>query len=1008
MTTAAELQIAVETTGANTATSVLQQLASQGQRTERATDALTDAIQDLVRQGRLTEQAVNRLDDSLGQLESQAEETTRATDELNNELDKISAGAVAAASAFAVASIAFVKSAAAQAKEMKNLARIANTSYEDFQAYAHAVKSVGVSAEGLATISQDLRDKLGEFLNTGGGEFADFFELVAPQVGLTAEALQGLSGPKALLAVKKAMDDANVSAEQQVTYLEAIASDASLLTPLLENNGAALNKMASEAYNLGGVLSELDSKSLLEAAKASGEFETAFEGLTSRIAAEFAPAITGATQSATAVLVKLNEMLASGELQGYLTVVASLLAGRLSSSLIAAARSSGVFASAQAAAAGSMRVTTIAANGLRGALALLGGPVGIAVAAASAIAFYATSADKATPATQELRTYIDELTASYEQLTVAGSKAALLKLDKSLPALKKQQSLISAQLETQRHNLRYANKRAEAQDNIIKLEDRLEQATKRVNEALKLREQIVERIKSGAPTKKAERKTEKEPEENKAFDRLKRSLEEEIALYGNSSKAARLSYKLKANALGEFTDDQKSSIRGYIDQLAKLEEKAGSNKALEKSKKQMKRLSTTREKEFTKLQDYLKSEEELILSSYDKRLNQILEKTRTGSKLQQDLLGRLNKKFATSVLDGFRSSPKTKSEKLAELKDEYDRRHDLITKKTRSTEEEKNRLIEQLAIEHKKRIDEIEKNSEFNRLRNALKTEPDRATDLFHERLKTIDESGESEEEKDDLRGRATKQYATDVLGDLIKEPSIDEKIEKIREEEALKREAILAETEITQTQKDELIERLEEGSKDKIKKLEDAKFNERLSASSQFFGDMTDLAKVFAGEQSGIYKGLFAVTKAHSIAKATLKAHELYMEAAASAPPPANAGPIAVALAQGAAGIAKVTAVNFAGAYDKGGHIPAGKFGLVGEYGPEFINGPANVTSRKDTTKMLEQASQKTEAAPPPQVNVKNIIVQDPSIVGDYLETSDDAERQIMNIVRRNQGALS
>ncbi len=36
--------------------------------------------------------------------------------------------------------------------------------------------------------------------------------------------------------------------------------------------------------------------------------------------------------------------------------------------------------------------------------------------------------------------------------------------------------------------------------------------------------------------------------------------------------------------------------------------------------------------------------------------------------------------------------------------------------------------------------------------------------------------------------------------------------------------------------------------------------------------------------------------------------------------------------------------------AHDKGGIIPAGRFGIVGEYGPEIIRGPVNVTSRRKT----------------------------------------------------------
>ena len=39
-----------------------------------------------------------------------------------------------------------------------------------------------------------------------------------------------------------------------------------------------------------------------------------------------------------------------------------------------------------------------------------------------------------------------------------------------------------------------------------------------------------------------------------------------------------------------------------------------------------------------------------------------------------------------------------------------------------------------------------------------------------------------------------------------------------------------------------------------------------------------------------------------------------------------------------------------FAGFFDQGGNIPSGQFGIAGENGPEIIQGPANVTSTKDT----------------------------------------------------------
>lgn len=53
------------------------------------------------------------------------------------------------------------------------------------------------------------------------------------------------------------------------------------------------------------------------------------------------------------------------------------------------------------------------------------------------------------------------------------------------------------------------------------------------------------------------------------------------------------------------------------------------------------------------------------------------------------------------------------------------------------------------------------------------------------------------------------------------------------------------------------------------------------------------------------------------------------------------------------ALGITK-SAATATSMFDNGGMIPAGKTGIVGEYGPEMVTGPAYVTSRKDTAKAL------------------------------------------------------
>ncbi|HCT8855489.1 phage tail tape measure protein [Enterobacter hormaechei] len=49
---------------------------------------------------------------------------------------------------------------------------------------------------------------------------------------------------------------------------------------------------------------------------------------------------------------------------------------------------------------------------------------------------------------------------------------------------------------------------------------------------------------------------------------------------------------------------------------------------------------------------------------------------------------------------------------------------------------------------------------------------------------------------------------------------------------------------------------------------------------------------------------------------------------------------------------------MGFAGMYDSGGTIQRGQFGIVGENGPEIVNGPANVTGRKRTAELARMAA--------------------------------------------------
>ena len=210
------------------------------------------------------------------------------------------------------AAVSAANRAMADAKEIENLARIAGQSVEDFQAAAYAVEQYGISTEKLGDISKDTSDKLGDFIATGGGEFADFFEQVAPKVGLTAEELQHLSGPEVLLKVKQAMDDANVPMKQQIFYLESIANDASLLIPVLENNGQKLRELTTEYHNMNVAMSETDIQNIRRMERSLQDADRQAKALSNTLLVSVSESISSVANYFAEVMAELNRQIQAG------------------------------------------------------------------------------------------------------------------------------------------------------------------------------------------------------------------------------------------------------------------------------------------------------------------------------------------------------------------------------------------------------------------------------------------------------------------------------------------------------------------------------------------------------------------------------------------------------------------------------------------------------------------------------------------------------------------------
>tara|TARA_B100001057_G_C22862991_1_gene955356 strand:- start:2800 stop:4485 length:1686 start_codon:yes stop_codon:yes gene_type:complete len=180
-------------------------------------------------------------------------QTTKAMDKLSISAGKL--GGVLSIGAISIGFKRLIDNATQTSKDLTNLSQLAGVNVERFQEMSFAAANFGVSQEKLADILKDTNDKFADFFLTGGSGAVDFFEQIAPKVGLTADAFKGLSSDEGLALYVKALEDANVNQQEMTFFMEALASDATLLVPLFQDNAKAMGEMSERARELGLVLS---------------------------------------------------------------------------------------------------------------------------------------------------------------------------------------------------------------------------------------------------------------------------------------------------------------------------------------------------------------------------------------------------------------------------------------------------------------------------------------------------------------------------------------------------------------------------------------------------------------------------------------------------------------------------------------------------------------------------------------------------------------------------------
>ncbi|MDE0842535.1 MAG: transglycosylase SLT domain-containing protein [Psychrobacter pacificensis] len=221
-------------------------------------------------------------------------QTKIAFSDMRESANKMGPAVSASIGAAAAATTALVVEQVTLANELQHTANVANSSIKEIQRYTVGAKKMGIEQDALGAIFQDTSDKIGDFLSSGGGGMADFFENIAPQIGVTAEQFRELSGPQALQLYYDNLERVNLSQNEMTFYMEAMASDATTLIPLLADGGAGFDVWADAAANAGAVMDAETIRATKELQATVDLLELSVDGAKTQFVAGFIPVLSDA------------------------------------------------------------------------------------------------------------------------------------------------------------------------------------------------------------------------------------------------------------------------------------------------------------------------------------------------------------------------------------------------------------------------------------------------------------------------------------------------------------------------------------------------------------------------------------------------------------------------------------------------------------------------------------------------------------------------------------------
>ena len=197
-----------------------------------------------------------------------------------------------------------------------DLSKRTGVSASALQAYQLAADQSGVGLETFGRGIQKLTVNLGEAQTGNAAAIKSFTDL-----GLSVAELSTLSPQVAFEKVAAAIAELPNPAQQAAAAVSLFGKSGIDLVPVFQEGAGFLQQMREEAERLGTVLSQDQVSNLAALDDAISAVSAAFGGLTNRVVAEFAPALTQAANSAATFLGTLDAREVLGEVSQYFNVL---------------------------------------------------------------------------------------------------------------------------------------------------------------------------------------------------------------------------------------------------------------------------------------------------------------------------------------------------------------------------------------------------------------------------------------------------------------------------------------------------------------------------------------------------------------------------------------------------------------------------------------------------------------------------------------------------------------